>query len=197
MSFVPIYTTHSPHIYFAFILHPFMSSLVISALTKALGWARKSWSCWPVISLTHVIYAVEQRVCVPTCFSHIQNTVVDVKRCRFSSSFERLWLILVLLNNLYSLLFGSESEVSKSGLRYFLCLSWNVAQHTRVFCSVWPFEGLCAETETLCVLTLHTVHFCQGPACLTLLWKTLVPTQLWPGNTYARGKADALSCLSL
>lgn len=60
MSFVPIFTTHSPHIYFAFILHFFMFSLVISALTKALGWARSHMTCK---SLTHVIYAVKQRVC--------------------------------------------------------------------------------------------------------------------------------------
>lgn len=89
---------------------------------------------------------------VPTCFSHIRNAVADVKGCRFSSSFERLWLILVFLNNLCFLLV-SESEVSKSGLRYFLCLSRNVAQGTRLFCSVWPFESLCAEIKTVCPYT--------------------------------------------
>lgn len=155
---------------------------------------------WPGGSLTRVVYAVKQRVCGKTgtymLFPH-SGYCWDVKGCRFSSSFEKLWLILVLVNVFMCFLFGSESEVSKSGLRYFLCLSWNVAQCTRLFCWVWPFESICADVKTLCVLTLCTVHFCQGPTCLTLLWKTMVLIQLWPGNTYAKGKADALSCLSL
>lgn len=174
MSFVPIFTTHSPHIYFAFILHFFMFSLVISALTKALGWARSHMTCK---SLTHVIYAVKQRVCGKTdthmLFPHSEYCC----RCERMSVQLQLWKPVADFGcpqQFIGFLFGSGSEVSKSGLGYFLCLSWNVAQCTRLFCSVWLFESLCAEIKTLCVLTLRTEHFCQGPTCLTLLWKTVV-----------------------
>lgn len=65
MSFIPICNTHSPHTYFAFILHLFMFCLVISALTKVLGWARSCTNIlsWPVGPLTCIIHAVKQKVC--------------------------------------------------------------------------------------------------------------------------------------
>lgn len=149
MSFVPIFTTDSPHIYFAFILHFFTFSLVISALTKALGWARSHMTCK---SLTHVIYAVKQRVCGKT------DTHMLFPHSEYCCGCERMLVQLQLWKpvadfgcpqQFICFLFGSGSEVSKSGLRYFLCLSWNVAQCTRLFCSVWLFESLCAESTSV------------------------------------------------
>jgi len=57
-------------------------------------------------SLTHVIYAAKQNVCGKNRYPHAfpmfkQDTVVSLKGCSFSSRFESLWLILVLLTNLY------------------------------------------------------------------------------------------------
>lgn len=68
MSFVAIFSMHSSHTYFAFILHLFMFSLVISVLTKALGWVVTCTNTlsWPVGSLTRVIYSVKQKVCGKT-----------------------------------------------------------------------------------------------------------------------------------
>lgn len=109
MSFIPVFTTHSSHIYFAFILHLFMFSLVISDLTKALGWSRSHMTCKFTDPCHLCSKAVSLEKQVATCFSHIQNAVTDVRGCRFSSRFESLWLILVVLNNLY--VFFLEAEV--------------------------------------------------------------------------------------
>lgn len=200
MSFVPIYTTHSPQISFAFTLHLFCSAWLFQLWQRFLGGQGvMTMLSWPLSSLTHVIYAVKHRICGKTGTHRLFPHSGYCRGCGRMQFQLQLWEAVADFGSPQQLMFSFRKwEISKSGLRYFLCLSWNVAQHTRLFCSVWPFESLCEEIKKpLCVLTLHTVHFCQGPTCLTLLWVTVVLIQPWPGNTYASGKADALSCLSL